>query len=365
MELLEYKMILEYKNIVSFLYYSKEYIFFLLVAAFVLFQKRKQSITYFVALLILFSSTRGGFGPDFSNYYKWYITSFNDKNLEIGYVGLMNLFAYLGLSFFHLQFFISVITITLVFLAFKKYKINNKYAGFFFVITPYFYLYSFIIIRQYLAMAIVFFAFNYLLSKENMKYIFAIFLGSLIHYSCLLVGILIWFLMYFSPKISRMHLLLFLAASIPFAYLNWVQFFAGFFEGTKYYGYFLHKNTIPINYIKLILFNIEALFLLYFYKDFINYNSRNKYFIVLTIFTFILANIFAPTNYMSRFSKYFKFFELILIADLVVIKRKQPIIFLILVFYNISLFFNVLWVDYKSPGKHTKLVPYKNILFNR
>ena len=203
------------------------------------------------------------------------------------------------------------------------------------------------------------------IDKQYKKYLVAIFLGSLFHYSCLVVGIVIWFLIVFLYKIKRKHLILFLIASIPFAFLNWFQIFRGIFEGTKYYGYFLSINTIPINYLKLILFNIEALFLLYFYKDFINYNSRNKYFMVLTIFSFILANIFASTNHFSRFSLYFKFFELVLITNLVCIKRKQPILFLVLVLYNVSLFFNGLWYDYNSDGKHTKLAPYKNILFNR
>jgi hypothetical protein len=355
---------LEDKNWITFLYDSKEYICFLLVAVVVLFQKSKKATTYFILLLIIFAGTRGGIGTDFPNYYKWYITSLNDKYLEIGYLWLMNLFSCLKLSIYHIQFFFSVSTIALVFLALRKYTINSKYAGLFFVITPYFYLYSFILMRQYLAMAFVFYAFHYLSDKKYKKYFLAILLGSLFHYSCLLVGILIWFLFQFTNQFNRKYLLFLLLASISFAFINWFQIFSYFFEGTKYEGYFLNKNIIQVNYIKLALFNVEALFLLYFYKDFMNYNSRNKYFIVLAIFSFVLFNIFASINHLSRFALYFKFFELILITDLVVMKRKQPVIIVISVLYCISLFFNVLWYDYKTEGKHTKLVPYKNILFN-
>ena len=122
---------------------------------------------------------------------------------------------------------------------------------------------------------------------------------------------------------------------------------------------------IPVNYIKLVLFNIEALFILYFYDELIKLKSLNKYFIVLAIFTFILANIFASVNHLYRFSLYFKLFELIVLAEITYLNRKKTFGTSLIAFYGFALFFNTLWYDYKSPGKHTKFVPYKNILFNR
>jgi hypothetical protein len=120
---------------------------------------------------------------------------------------------------------------------------------------------------------------------------------------------------------------------------------------------------IPVNYIKLVLFNIEALFILYFYDELIKLKPINKYFIVLAIFAFILANIFASVNHLLRFSIYFKFFELIILAEIAYLNKKRVLVVPLIAFYGLSLFFNGLWYDYKTPGIHTKLVPYKNILY--
>ena len=122
---------------------------------------------------------------------------------------------------------------------------------------------------------------------------------------------------------------------------------------------------IPVNYIKLILFNIEALFIMYFYDGLIKLKPLNKYFIVLALFAFILANIFASVKHLFRFSLYFKFFELIVLAEIAYLNRKRIFVVPLIALYGLSLFFNGLWYDYKTPGKHTKLAPYKNILFNR
>ena len=219
--------------------------------------------------------------------------------------------------------------------------------------------------RQYLAMAIVFWSFQFLIKNKFRQYTLVILIGSLFHYSCLLAGLLVFGLFYISKIVTKKQILFFLVISLPFAFINWFQFFGSFFEGTKYEGYFLAKNMIPVNYIKLILFNIEALFILYFYDELIKLKPFNKYFIVLAIFTFILANIFASVNHLLRFSLYFKFFELIVLAEIAYLNRKKIFVTPLIALYGLSLFFNALWYDYKTPGIHTKLAPYKNILFNR
>jgi hypothetical protein len=219
--------------------------------------------------------------------------------------------------------------------------------------------------RQYLAIVIVFWSFQFLLKNKLWQYTLVILIGSLFHYSCLLAGLLVFALFYISKMVNRKQILFLLLVSLPFAFINWFQFFGYFFEGTKYEGYFLAKNIIPVNYIKLVLFNIEALFILYFYDEFIKLKPTNKYFIVIVIFAFIFANIFASVKHLFRFSLYFKFFELIVLAEIANINRKRIFVLPLIALYGLSLFFNGLWVDYKTPGIHTKLVPYKNILFNR
>jgi hypothetical protein len=357
-------MILEDNIFQSFIVDSYGYILFLGVAILLLFQKDKRALHVFLCVLILFAGLRGGLGIDFVNYSKWYNTTINDKNLEIGYVGIMNVFAYFNLSIYHIQFLFFTVTLLFISLALNKYSINLKYAWFFYLIFPYFFLYSFIFMRQYFVMAIVFWSFHFLLKNKFWQYTLVILVGSLFHYSCILAGLLVFGLFYISKIVTKKQILFFLIASLPFAFINWFQFFSYFFEGTKYEGYFLTKNMVPVNYIKLILFNIEALFILCFYDELIKLKPLNKYFIILAMSAFILANIFASVNHLFRFSLYFKFFELVVLAEITYLNRKKIFVTPLIALYGFALFFNALWYDYKTPGKHTKLAPYKNILFN-
>lgn len=358
-------MILEDNIFQSFIVDSYGYILFLGVAILLLFQKDKRTHLVFLSVLFLFAGLRGGLGTDFVNYSKWYNSTINDNNLEIGYVGIMNVFAYFNLSIYHIQFIFFAVTLLIINLVLKKYTINLKYAWFFYLIFPYFFLYSFVLMRQYLAIAIVFWSFQFLLKNKLWQYTIAIIIGSLFHYSCLLAGLLVLALFYISKIVTRKQILFFLAISLPFAFINLVQFFGYFFEDTKYEGYFLAKNMIPVNYFKLVILNIEALIILYFYDELIKLKPLNKYFIVIAIFAFILANIFASVNHLFRFSLYFKFFELIVLVEIAYLNRKRIFVISLIALYGLSLFFNGLWFDYKMPEKHKKLAPYKNILFNR
>ena len=352
------------RTIQSFIVDSYGYFFLILIAILLLFQKDKRTNYIFLSVLILFAGLRGGLGTDFVTYSKWYNTTINDKNLEIGYVGIMNIFAYFNLSIYHIQFLFFVLTLIFINLALKKYTINLKYAWLFYLTSPYFFLYSFLYIRQYLAMAFVFWSFNLILKKKYWQYIIAILTGSLFHYSCLLAGLLVYVIFHMSKIIAKKQIIFFLVMSLPFAFINWVQFFGVFFEGTKYEGYFIEKNIIPVNYIKLLLFNFEALFIIFYYDELIKLKDYNKYFILLAIFSFIFTNIFAAVNNLFRFSFYFKFFELIILADIIQLNKKKILVVSMITLFSLCVFYKVLWFDYKSPGKHTKLVPYKNILFN-
>ena len=90
-------MILEDSIFISFIIDSYGYILFLGVAILLLFQKDKRAHHVFLSVLILFAGLSSGKGTDFVTYSKWYNTTINDNNLEIGYVGIMNVFAYLAI----------------------------------------------------------------------------------------------------------------------------------------------------------------------------------------------------------------------------------------------------------------------------
>jgi transmembrane protein EpsG len=354
---------LEVNILTSFVFNCKEYFIFLILVTIFLFKKDKYSLILTLIIIVFFAGFRGGLGTDFSNYQNWYITTINDRYLEVGYVAFMNVFNFFNYSVFHIQFFFSSIYILLVFLVLKKYTLNYKSALFFFIIFPFAYLYSFIFIRQYFAIGIIFFSFQFLLKKKYDYYIIAVILGSLFHYTCLPAGILIYFLYYFSNFLNKKYLIIFLVLSILFSLTNCFNFFIIFFSDTKYEGYFFHKNINEINFLKLIILNIEALFIIFHYDTLIKYNSKNKFFIPIVVFSFVLANVFINYSLISRFIFYFRIFEIIIFADFILF-RKENSKYLIFI-YGLSLFFFAIWNDYVFPDTYIKLAPYKNILFNR
>ena len=117
-------MILEDNIIQSFIVDSYAYLLFFGIAILLLFQKDKRAHYVFLSVLILFAGLRGGLGTDFVNYSKWYNSTINDNNLEIGYLGIMTVFAYFKLSIYHIQFLFFAGTLLLINLALKKYTIN-------------------------------------------------------------------------------------------------------------------------------------------------------------------------------------------------------------------------------------------------
>lgn len=328
-----------------------------------LFCNNKNSIYLFLILIVFFAGFRGEIGEDFINYKLWYITKLNDRNLEFGYVFLMNLFNYLNLSIFHLQFFFSIMFIGLTYFSIQQYTNNIKFAWLLFIVFPFYYLHSFVLIRQYFAIGIIFIAFKFLIKKQYLYYFLVILLGTSIHYSCLLAGLVFLFLFQLSLNISKKHLILFFCISIPFIFIDFIHVFKYFFIGTKYEVYFNIKNISKMNIPLLILLNSEAIFLLFNYNKLIQYNNNNKYFFLFLIFGFTLINFFASFNHIFRFFLYFKIFELIILADLLFLRKKNHYLLILIILYGLSFFIYSLTYNFKNTAIQNKMIPYKNILF--
>ena len=94
---------------------------------------------------------------------------FRLRSIEVGYILLNKLVIWLGGNFNFLMFLTSLITIVPIYLGLQHYKdkINTTFAFFLFMLL--FYQKSFNLVRQMMAVAIVFFGFIYLDFKEDDK----------------------------------------------------------------------------------------------------------------------------------------------------------------------------------------------------
>jgi len=327
----------------------------------------EKSKIYEISLLvfaIVISVFRDNISGDYRSYIYWYETGKRDYDFEFGFVWLMNLFKWFHFSYHVFFFFVSFITIMLVYLGVKKYTLHNSIAFLFFLLIPALYLNSWSIIRQAFAMSIVFYAFQFLISKKYLIYFFLMLVGFAIHYSVILPFFAFLFVYKFANKIKTVHLAVLLFFSLVISTIHWSVFFSVFFESTRYIAYF-PKNIVPVNGLKIISLNVLAVFILFYSRRLVEENPFQKYFVVFCVFSIVMTNLFATNNQLERFSYYFTLFEIIVFADLFFLETKNRRIVLCLgcYLYGISLFLYTIKADYNLNKQGTKYIPYNSVFY--
>lgn len=113
------------------------------------------------------------------------------KDIEIGFSLLVYFIIKVFNSIYILQFVIQLLTIWPIYIGLRKRNKNDLWLG---MLTYYcmFYNNSLNIMRQSIAVAFIFLAFQYLFSEEKKKFIVLLIVSCLFHNSALL-GVLIWF----------------------------------------------------------------------------------------------------------------------------------------------------------------------------
>lgn len=323
--------------------------------------------TFQIVLLIVSLSIAGfrkNLSGDFGYYVDWYINKSRDYDFEFGFVWIMNLFRWFNCSHHILFFFFSFCTIMLVYLAIKVYTQHTDFAFLFFLLIPALYLNSLSIIRQAFAMALAFYAFHFLITKKYLVFIVLMFVATSIHFTAILPFLVFLFVFKFADKIKTVHLSVLLFFSLVLLNFNWITFFAHFFENTHYINYF-SEDLNQVNALKIFSLNILAVFLLFYNRKMKAVYPLQKYFIILTIFSIVVTNIFATDNQLNRLSHYFTIFEIVVFADLIFLVFKKSRFVLIAGFYlyGVSLFLYTIKADYNLNKQGTKYIPYNCVFY--
>lgn len=346
------------------------YILFLLVTTGLLlygffYPKHNNFIQPIVLIIVIFiAGFRLNVGADFDNYVEWYVHKTRDDNLEFGFVAIMNLFRLLDLSPHFLFFFFSFLTYFFFYLGVKKFTVNANLAFIIFLLLPGLFLNSMTFIRQAFSMTIAFYAFYFLLQKKNLLYILLMLIGISIHNSCFLPFIVFYFVYKFADKIKTNYLYLLLAFSFILSQINWIQFLGSFFENTRY-TYYFSTTLRPVSLLKLIVLNSVAVFVLFYASKMKETYIYQKYFLILFIMSVLVTNIFASKVDLTRLSYYFKMFEIIVIADLIVLgsrKRRNSLLFCFYIYYFTAFMYSVKY-DAQVVKIGTKFTPYNNVFF--
>jgi transmembrane protein EpsG len=336
----------------------------LVVLSYLLPENRKFFQLFLLVLVLSVAGFRENLSGDYSYYVDWYVNKKRDSDFEFGFVWLMNLFRWFNCSYHILFFFFSFCTIILVYLGIKKYTQHSNLAFLFFLLIPALYLNSWSIIRQAFAMAIIFYAFQFLITKKYLIYFVLISVAISIHYTAIFPFLVCLVVYKFADKIKTVHLSVLLFLSLVLSNIHWITFFTLFFESTHYMYYF-SENFNPVNGLKIISLNILAVFLLFYNRKIKATYPFQKYFIVLSVFSIIVTNLFATDNQLNRFSHYFTLFEIIVFADIIFLETKTRRIILLMGFYlyGVSLFLYTIKADYNLNEQGTKYIPYNSVFY--
>lgn len=265
---------------------------------------------------------------NFSSYMsqRWYVIwryMYVDK-FEIGFTTLVYLIEKLGGSLGTVLFFIHVLIVAPVYLGLKK--MNKPYPVCLGMLVFYllFYNTSLNMMRQWIAMSILFYGLSYLITNEKKKYFITIVVACLFHTSAL-IGVGIYFLYIYSQmqreyiKIANFRLSDSLAPVKVFVYgcivllsLNVIAVLLRTFGLARYVGYiqgsgsiYLMPNQIVLRLPIIILFIIRWKKMLAedeltpFYGSMIVLDLLASQLISINVYAFRIASFFSEYNMLS------------------------------------------------------------------
>jgi hypothetical protein len=329
-----------------------------------LFKKRTDKIVIFLIFVLLFfvSSFRGDqVGTDTSSY----LIIFNDfsngflsySRLEIGFQSLM----YLTKLFFNNQYAILYTTSFLIlfftFLGVKKNSRNFWFSIFLFVSLYYFYN-SFNGIRQYIAIAIIFYGITFINKQKPFFYLFFVIFASLFHTSAL---IFLPFVLFSFHGIKK-NLVVLYTGFVLLLVLNFqtilyllIRFFPEYssYLNTEY----ATESGGVMSVILLGLILVFGAFVRFLYKA---VNKKHLY--QLNILTIMILTGFALSvitlsgfKGLNRIIWYFSMFSILFIPNHLVLisdKNLRLIVTMAIVFFSVA--FNI----YFLIQNQQRIVPY-------
>lgn len=300
------------------------------------------NVFYILSFLVLWlvSALRYRVGTDFYNYYIYFnrihIAEVRNNEYGIWIVGsIIKFFTSNG------QFFIgacSLITIVLIYMTINKNSLLPELSIILFISFG-FYFTSFNIIRQYIALSIVFYAVQLLFQNKGVYFILLIFLASFFHYSAILC--LAIFIIY---KLQQNNITLrnLVVVGTVFCYFLYDIIIKNIFLG----DYQIYNNTKYLNEGASITFFIVNLIiitiLLFMYNKLIIYNPNNQLYIILILIGTGISLLGTKSLIINRVSEYFSIYTILVLPDVVgILKDKHLkimgyvglIIFSILGFY--------------------------------
>lgn len=283
--------------------------------------------------LWLISGVRSFVGTDFTAYKNYFdilnYYSLSYHEYEIGYYLLNYLVRLFTNDAQYLFLITSFIVIFLTTRTLKEYSVSYMLSIFLFI-TLYFYYNSFNILRQYIAVSIVFYSVRYILRDNSKKYILTILIASLFHNTSLIMIPFYWLL---KMKISNIRYFVLFLLSIVLSFItpNLISLISKIIPGlssyVNYYSEGASANSVIIITLSILIFSLVNK------KNILAFDENSKIYINCIFFTLFFAVLSNNNIMFFRVASYFYIFVIILIPICIKVinKRLRPIISLLLI----------------------------------
>ncbi len=356
---------------------------------------KKWIVWILVICTILFPAIIGGLrygvGTDELNVYKPIFESVKEgvytnrgRTIEIGYILLNKLVILVNGDFNIVMFLASLITVAFTYFGIRNYKdkVSTTLAWFFFLIL--FYQRSFNLVRQMIAVAIVFFGFKYLNLRERkedeekkkyalyyflqtLKYIICVLLAASFHTTALMMLVAIFVRpIYSNSKYKYVSLITFICLIALLLNLKSIyNFMQQYPILQKYGGYFKNIGKYRIGLAYFVKIVIPCIIPYFFMIKTIQNDKKMSLLFCFTIVSCILYLLaYLTKTHGERISHYFQISEVILFPFYIKVFyekwKDKKFVFISIITAFLALNIGIWYNDYIRKGMD-ETIPYRTI----
>lgn len=310
--------------------------------------------------LILVCGLRWRVGTDYNNYVDlYYLNSTGDfwGALQTGDPAFSVLAWFCSRIIYEPQIMFMVCSIfitTIIVLGIRDYSCMFELSMFLYI-TEMTYYSQFNGVRQWIASAIIFFAFRYLIREQRNKYFICVLVAASFHISALVLIPL-----YFTIKLKPWSkYILLLVTSVVISFLMFPQVMDvlfNIFEGRRYQVYLKPmEGDDGVNLLRVLVAAIPVIISLIYHKKIIN-DKKVSLLVNLSLFNFIFLFLATRSTVIARMCFYFGPYNILLIPELVRLEKSK---FKYIIYVIVMVMFMLYMILLLPRDSH--LLPYRTI----
>lgn len=316
-----------------------------------------------LAIPILMAALRYNVGTDFSTY----VNMYNEiKNFDVNIVeGLFFVVCKIAIALGNVQYMFAIYSILTIILVYKALEYNKDKYSLSLMFFLYLFIYfatSFNIIRQALAVAIVFYSYRYLTEKKLKKFVFWVLIASLAHKTALFFLPFYFIVPQNKEKINRIQLIQVISIMIiMMVVLNLETLLQYITNFDMFEKYTIYRDSVQTENKSLILKIFLLGIFVCFRRQLKAYEGKNNIYIILFIIGVILEFTGFFSAFVKRIAMYFTISDIYLISSLPKIfnKKDRNMVVLVIICYAIIFFTISFYIKGQS-----NVIPYRTILMN-